>query len=233
EEADVLAERNRDCTFTHAANVVVTVLTAIARLRHDIGENEAGLLAEDFLGDLRAAFHPPNCRHPGQLGSIRRKLLYRKTLDERPVRRQDVPAYQVGCSDPCEVGNLDGPRRAIDDPARIDQHHEIERRIRVEQHIPDPADRDRDAELFPELAHQGGDRRLAGLDLAAGKLPLQRKRLIRAALRDQNSPVVPEDQPRDHELAGPWFGHQSPLRSTNGAVHGGPSAWRYASVSPS
>ena len=42
-----------------------------------------------------------------------------------------------------------------------------------------------DAEFFFEFALEGGDRLFAGLDLSAGKLPLQRKRLIFAALADE------------------------------------------------
>ena len=101
------AERDRDRAFADPPDVVVAVLAAVARLRHDVGENEAGLLAEDFLRDLGAAFHPTNCRHPRQLGSIRRDALYAQPFDERPVRRQDVPVRQVGRRDPREVGDLD------------------------------------------------------------------------------------------------------------------------------
>ena len=58
EEADVLAERDRDRALAHAADVVVAVLAAVARLRHHVREDEASLFAEDFLRDLGAAFHP-------------------------------------------------------------------------------------------------------------------------------------------------------------------------------
>src|SRR5262249_62329412 len=112
EEADVLGERDRHGAFAHPPDVVVAVLATVARLRHDVGEYEAGLLAEDFLGDLRAAFHPTNCRHPGQRGSIRRDALYAQPFDERPVRRQDVPLPQVARRNPREVGDLHGARRA-------------------------------------------------------------------------------------------------------------------------
>jgi hypothetical protein len=70
EEADVLLKRNRDRTLTHAADIVVPVLPAIARLGHDVGKDEAGLLAEDFLRDLCAAFHQVNCRQLKKIGSI-------------------------------------------------------------------------------------------------------------------------------------------------------------------
>jgi dTDP-4-amino-4,6-dideoxygalactose transaminase len=44
-------------TFANAANIVVAVLAPVACLRHHVGEDEASLLAEDFLRDLGAAFH--------------------------------------------------------------------------------------------------------------------------------------------------------------------------------
>ena len=50
-------ERDRDRALAHAADVVVAVLAAVARLRHHVGEDEASLFAEDFLRDLGAAFH--------------------------------------------------------------------------------------------------------------------------------------------------------------------------------
>src|ERR1043165_9482009 len=57
EKPDVLVERNRDRAFADAADVVVTVLAAVPRLCHHVGEDEASLLTEDFLRDLSSAFH--------------------------------------------------------------------------------------------------------------------------------------------------------------------------------
>src|SRR6185295_8187509 len=39
EEADVLAERDRDGALAHAADIVVAVLAPVARLRHDVRED--------------------------------------------------------------------------------------------------------------------------------------------------------------------------------------------------
>jgi hypothetical protein len=46
--------------------------------------------------------------------------------------------------------------------------------------------RDGDAELFAEFAGKGGLGRLAGLDFAAGKLPLESEVFVRRALRDEH-----------------------------------------------
>ena len=55
-----------------------------------------------------------------------------------------------------------------------------------------------DAQLFVQLTGQRLLRAFARLDLAAGKLPLERHRLIRAALTDQNFAVA-HNQRRRHE----------------------------------
>src|SRR5262249_35580247 len=57
EEADVLVERNRHRALADAADVVVAILSAVPRLRHHVGKDEARLLAEDLFGDFGAAFH--------------------------------------------------------------------------------------------------------------------------------------------------------------------------------
>ncbi len=67
QEPDVLRERDRDRAFTDAADIVVAVLAAIARLGHDVREDEASLFAEDFLRDLGTAFHTTDCRHPSSV----------------------------------------------------------------------------------------------------------------------------------------------------------------------
>ena len=76
----------------------------------------------------------------------------------------------------------------------------------VHQSIPDPPDPDAHADLLGELARERGDRRLAGFDLAAGKLPLQRQRLVGATLRDQHL-RIPGDQAGDDERALARLGH--------------------------
>src|SRR5690242_12079446 len=53
------------------------------------------------------------------------------------------------------------------------------------------------AELFLQLAHQCLLRRLTGLHLTARKLPLQRMRLLRRPLPDENQ-SVPLHNCRDH-----------------------------------
>jgi hypothetical protein len=46
---------------------------------------------------------------------------------------------------------------------------------------------DLDAELFAEFASEGGGRRFAGFDLAAGEFPFQREVFVRRALRDEHA----------------------------------------------
>src|SRR5204862_4970361 len=58
EEGDVLGERDRHRALADATDVLVAILPAVASLGHDVGEDEASLLAEDFLRDLGARFHP-------------------------------------------------------------------------------------------------------------------------------------------------------------------------------
>ena len=58
------------------------------------------------------------------------------------------------------------------------------------------------AELFFELARQRRDRRLAGLDLAAGEFPEQRHRLIGASLGQEDASFTVAAERGDDELSG-------------------------------
>lgn len=62
---------------------------------------------------------------------------------------------------------------------------------------------DRDAQFFIQFANEAGFRRLAGLDLAAWKLPKARQLLALRALADQH-PAIGIDQGggRDKQQAG-------------------------------
>ena len=95
---------------------------------------------------------------------------------QRTIRRQDVPrAGQVLAGHPGEVGYLDRlGDLAGREPARVHEHDQIERRIRVKQDVPHPSDDRRHTKLLAQLAFERRDGCLAGFDLAAGKLPLQR-----------------------------------------------------------
>ena len=66
-----------------------------------------------------------------------------------------------------------------------------------------------DAQLLLQLSAERGLGRLAGLDLAAGELPVQGQRLVLAALGEQHLAVLTGDQGGDDELAG-----------TRRAIHG-------------
>src|SRR5262249_37354312 len=110
----------------------------------------------------------------------------RKPPDERLVGRQNHVIAEARRLDEREVAHLDRPRCHAG-LAAVDQHQEMEFGIAMEQHVEDRPDGDLDAELFLYFAAQGFVGRFAGLDLAAGKLPVERHRLVFATLGEQNA----------------------------------------------
>src|SRR5215471_18233293 len=72
-------------------------------------------------------------------------------IDQRAVGGKNILRRQLLRRDPGHVGDLDGARLAYD-PARIDEHDQIELGIGVEEHVPDPADGRGHAELLVQLA---------------------------------------------------------------------------------
>ena len=82
--------------------------------------------------------------------------------------------------------------------AGVDEHVEIELGVGVEHDLLDAADAGGAAELLRDLAREGGDRRFAGLDLAAGELPAAGGLGGRRALAGQHA-TVPHDRGTDHD----------------------------------
>lgn len=71
----------------------------------------------------------------------------------------------------------------------------------MEQYVPDAPDLRIDANLFGELARQGGLRRLPGLHFSAGELPVEGQILIRPALGEKNFVLIIHDERRHDELS--------------------------------
>jgi len=63
------------------------------------------------------------------------------------------------------------------------------------------------AEFFAQLAEEGGLRGLAGLDLAAGKFPLEGKVLVSGSLGDQHATGGVLDDGADDGNGREWKGH--------------------------
>ena len=150
-----------------------------------------------------------NCRHPAREGQFGGTPSATQPIDERPVGRQDVPrAGSSSGATHARSATSTARGSPVDDPARVDEHHEVERRIGVEQHVPDPADLDASTPISSRSSRTSAATGASpGSTLPPGKLPLQRQRLIGAALRDQDAAVVADDQPGDHELARARLGH--------------------------
>jgi len=97
---------------------------------------------------------------------------------------------------------LDRTRRVTGrEPDAVHQHVDVVARVAMKEDVPDPADLGANAELLGELAGERGLGRLAGLDLAAGKLPEKREILILTALREEHFACLILDERGDHELA--------------------------------
>src|SRR5690606_41389283 len=102
--------------------------------------------------------------------------------------------------------------------AGVDQQEEVVQRVAVLKHVPERTELDARADLLEELAGERLGRRLARLDLAAGQLPLVRKRLIGAASGEQNTTSGAADQAGDDERAdgGSRGGHGVPVTTKAG-----------------
>jgi hypothetical protein len=115
------------------------------------------------------------------------KLALRQIFDQTAIGNQEVVRGKLLKLDPANVFEDLIFNLALE---LVDRKELQVYRTAVSIVVPDTgdalADFGGDAELFIEFAGQGFFRTLAGLDLAAGKLPLQGHRLVWAALADQD-----------------------------------------------
>ena len=107
---------------------------------------------------------------------------------------------ELGGRHPAHVGDLDGARRAVE-RAAIDEHVEIELGVGVEDDLVDAPTRAPQPSSSCSSRTERVDGRLAGLDLAAGKFPHERHRLIGAPLRQQDAARVVAAERGDHQLS--------------------------------
>src|SRR6266702_6768527 len=111
--------------------------------------------------------------------------------DQRNVRRRHRVVAELVGADPGEGLAFARRDRTLPAPADVERHQEMESFVGVAR----KGQRrqtwlgDGDAELLVELADQALLRPLAGLELAARKLPEAGQRLAFGALRDQNALV--------------------------------------------
>ena len=120
---------------------------------------------------------------------------------QRRVRRRHGVVEQAHGANPGEFGVFAGLHEAVPTADQVERHQEVTAGVGgAREHEGGQAiGLDADAEFFVELADQRGFGRLAGFDLAAGKLPQPGERLALGAAADQHAAVLVDDRGRDDQ----------------------------------